>query len=93
MGLLRNIKNSSTLLLLCAGDFNMILMCEEKLGDARRPARQMESFKEALVDYELNELQFTGGKFTWSREKNSNAVYERLDKGLATKGWFKLFPF
>ena len=53
----------------------------------------MDYFNEALMDCKLNELQFTSGKFTWLRGKNSNAMFERLDKGLATEGWFNLFPY
>ena len=90
--LLRNIKSSSTLPWLC-GDFNEILNNDEKLGGASRPAKQMENFREALVDCELNEVQFTRGQFTWSRGKCHNAVYERLDRGLATEGWLNLFSF
>ena len=25
--------------------------------------------------------------------KNSNAIFERLDRGLAIEGWFNLFPY
>ena len=53
----------------------------------------MDNFKEVLVDCELNEIQFTRGKFTWSIGKGQNVVYERLDRGLATEGWLNLFPF
>ena len=62
-------KNYSTFPWLCVGDFNEIVTNEEKLGKARRPARQMEIFKKALVDCELNKLQVTGGKFTWPKGK------------------------
>ena len=53
----------------------------------------MDNFKDVLTDCGLNEVHFTGGNFTWSRGKGPNAVYERLDRGLANKDWLNLFPF
>ena len=91
--MLRILKSKSSLPWFCTGDFNEILSDEEKMGGAPRLARQMERFRESLIDCGLHALQVSGAKFTWSRGKSSNMILERLDRGLATDKWFDLFPF
>ena len=62
--LLRRLKDCSMLSWLYIGDFNEIMRSEEKLGGAQRPIRQIENFREVVVDCGLNELKLNGKKFT-----------------------------
>ena len=74
---------------LCAGDFNEILYQHEKEGGVLRPQAQMDRFREALVDCELQDLGFEGDVYTW-RNNNRRAqgyVRERLDRALANMEW------
>ena len=48
----------------------------------------MERFKQVLEDCGLNEMQVYGPRFSWLSGFGLNMTRERLDKGVATKGWF-----
>ena len=74
------------------GDFNEIMGSDDKLRGVLRPFRQIENFREAVVECEMIELKLNGGSFTWSKRKGLKAIFERLDHGLAIEGWFSLFP-
>ena len=90
--LLRQLKNQSSLPWLCAGDFNEILVDDEKIGGLLRPTRQMEGFRQVIHECDFLEVPFSGPKFTWSRGRGSRMILERLDRGFATDSFFKLFP-
>ena len=83
---------SCTLPWLCAGDFNEVMSEDEKLGGAERPSNQMKDFRRMSMKCYLQEVPFSGPKFTWSRGKGSKMILERLDRGLANEEWFLLFP-
>ena len=51
----------------------------------------MENFRRVIHDCSLQEIPFTGPKFTWSRGKGSIMILEWLDKGLANEEWFNMF--
>ena len=89
----QTLSANSSLPWLCAGDFNEIISDVEKLGGARRPLRQMNSFRDVLEECSLNAIKTSGANFTWSRGSNSNMIFERLDRGLAMENWFDLFPY
>ena len=74
------------------GDFNEIMGSDDKLRGVLRPFRQIENFREAVVECGLTELKLNGGSFTWLRGRGVEAIFERLDRGLVTEGWFSLFP-
>ena len=90
--LLRQLKNQSSLPWFCAGDFNEIVADNEKIGGLLRPTRQMERFRQVIYDCNFFEVPFSGPKFTWSRGRGLRVIFERLDRGLATDSFFKLFP-
>ena len=64
----------------------------EKKGGAIKLERQMKQFREVLANCSLRGLKVLGATFTWSRGKEKNVIFEKLDRGLATKEWFELFP-
>ncbi|PNT61155.1 hypothetical protein BRADI_5g10935v3, partial [Brachypodium distachyon] len=70
------------------GDFNEILYSHEKEGGNPRPVRMMNDFGDCLVDCELDDLGFSGDRFTWFR----GDVRERLDRAVANAEWINLFP-
>ncbi len=78
---------------LVCGDFNEIVDNGEKLGFQSRAQRLIANFREALTDCELSNLGFQGPKFTWSNlQSNENVIFARLDKGVSTWEWLRLFP-
>jgi len=86
--LLRDLHSQEAMPWLCAGDFNEILYQHEKEGGALRPQSQMDRFREAIVDCDLQDLGFEGDVYTW-RNNNRTAqgyVRERL-AALANMDW------
>ncbi|XP_030964467.1 uncharacterized protein LOC115985690 [Quercus lobata] len=78
---------------LCLGDFNEITKQEEKVGGAIRPHNQMQLFRDVIDECSFMDLGYVGLNFTWSKHfANGNSIWERLDRGLATNGWFLKFP-
>ena len=77
----------------CMGDFNEILLGEEKLGWLDWPERQMQLFRDALDDCRLKDLGFNGYPFTWyNRRPGAHNVWIRLDRGVAIVEWMLRFP-
>ncbi|KAJ0017174.1 hypothetical protein Pint_11951 [Pistacia integerrima] len=90
--LLRELKAQSNMTWLCIGDFNEICHQYEKFGAADRPYRQMQNFREALLDCDLSEIPFNGDFFTWNNGREGwYFTKEKLDKGFGNKAWFELF--
>ncbi|XP_075636519.1 uncharacterized protein LOC142608713 [Castanea sativa] len=78
---------------LCCGDFNEIILQDEKLGGATRPHVQMQTFREVIDKCGFMDLGYEGSKYTWSRYyDNGNSIWEWLDQCLATSSWFLKFP-
>ncbi|XVF47654.1 hypothetical protein PTKIN_Ptkin03bG0127400 [Pterospermum kingtungense] len=63
---------------MCAGDFNELLLFEEKVGGALRPMKQLEAFGLVLGNCSPLEIPFNGPMYTWVRDD----VMERMDRGL-----------
>lgn len=78
---------------MCLGDFNEILMANEKQGWLDRSERQMQSFCDALDFCCLKDLGFNGFPFTWcnKRARDQN-FWIRLDRDVALVDWILQFP-
>ncbi|KAM1126958.1 hypothetical protein ACFX2B_041564 [Malus domestica] len=74
------------------GDFNDILCNEENEGGNYRSASSMRDFREFVARNELMDLGYEGYPFTWRNNKESLPIQQRLDWGLATMGWYNLYP-
>lgn len=78
---------------ICIGDFNEILLAEEKQGWLDTPECQMQGFHDALDFYGLKDLGFNGFPITWSnRRPRDQNVWIHLDRGMATIDWILQFP-
>ncbi|XP_075665296.1 uncharacterized protein LOC142634953 [Castanea sativa] len=90
---LRKLRSKFSLPWLCAGDFNEITKADEKLGGRFRPWRQMEAFWDVLDECEFKDFGFVGGKYTWYKgTRGGNAIWESLDRAVATTDWIDMFP-
>lgn len=90
---LRTLHNHTRRPSLVCGDFNEILIQEEKEGGEPRSQACMDRFKQTLEDCELVDLGFSGDVFTW---KNNNQmvdrfIRERLDRAVANEEWILHF--
>ena len=90
--LLRALSHRSNYPWVAMGDFNEIILGEEKRGGLDRPEAQMQSFRDALDFCELKDLGFNGFPFTWcNRRPGDQNVWIRLDRGVATIEWILRF--
>ncbi|XP_042988623.1 uncharacterized protein LOC122316153 [Carya illinoinensis] len=90
--LLKNLNPGTSMAWLCCGDFNEILDQSEKAGGCLRPYRQLESFREAIMDCSLNPIKTQGPKFTWANNRrDGNFTKEKLDRAMANLNWLQNF--
>ncbi|XP_042939499.1 uncharacterized protein LOC122274529 [Carya illinoinensis] len=90
--LLQMLKPPNPMAWLCAGDFNEILHQKEKVGEASRPYRQIETFRRAIDYCGLNDIHSQGLRFTWSSNRGGKAfIKEMIDRAFANKEWSDLF--
>jgi len=86
--------NNSTLPWLCFGDFNEILVQQDKRGGSPKPQGWIDNFARVVHDCDLVDLGFTGYPFTWSNNRSGDHnIQERLDRFLANTPWLTLFPW
>ena len=51
----------------------------------------MSEFRDVLDECGFMDLGFVGDKFTWKGKRAGGLVLERLDRAIATNGWFALY--
>lgn len=91
--MLKQLAGASSLPWCIIGDFNDLLTADEKEGRISHPRTLLDGFAEIIMECGLNDLGFTGGKFTWEHCRGTERwVSERLDRGFATESWSNLFP-
>lgn len=73
--------------------FSDVQMLRLRRRLASKANSQMENFRNAIFDANLNDMGFVGNKFTWSMEKDDGScVREKLDRVLVATSWKDLFP-
>jgi hypothetical protein len=72
------------------GDFNLIYKAEDKSNN-RLNRRLMTSFKEALNEAQLMEIDLKGRAYTWSNEQ-IDPTFTLIDRVFVTTEWNLLFP-
>lgn len=76
-----------------AGDFNEVLIGEDKFGGRAVNIARALCFKECLDFCRMIDLGFSGARYTWSnRRLVTNLIQERLDRVFATPEWNELYP-
>ena len=70
------LKDQSRLPWLCVGDFNEILLVDEKIIGNVNPEWQMVNFMEMVRECELYEMPVEGPRLTWFRSNRPNVIYE-----------------
>lgn len=91
--LMRHLYNRSTLPWLCVGDYNEILVSEEKNGRHPRPLPPMLAFRNTLLACGLIYLGYHGYRYSWRNGcEGEDFVEERLDRAYASLGWSEIYP-
>ncbi|XP_019263677.1 PREDICTED: uncharacterized protein LOC109241389 [Nicotiana attenuata] len=91
---IKNIYNSYKGAWLMGGDFNDVIMAQEKLGGKAVNQKRAKSILESLNYCNLFDLGFKGCNFTWSnhRRKGKGLIMERLDRIFANTEWLDQYP-
>ncbi|KAL8511535.1 hypothetical protein ACS0TY_018078 [Phlomoides rotata] len=90
--LLRRIAPSHSMPWMCMGDFNETFWSWEKSGGNTHRTRCMEEFWETTTNLNLQDLGFSGNKFTWSNGRaGEDNILVRLDRAFANPHWRVLF--
>ncbi|CAL1356230.1 unnamed protein product [Linum trigynum] len=77
---------------LCGGDFNQVIMGEEKRGGRSPVEIDMRDFGDCLTDTLLVDLGYSGYDFTWENKRAAEGyIEERLDRFVATVEWYERF--
>lgn len=75
------------------GDFNAIADVSEKWGGDPAMNTNNRHFRDFLFKAGLVDLGFKGPAFTWTNKQHaSSAIFERLDRAVASAQWNQLFP-
>ena len=91
--LLKRLERLSILPWVCMGDFNEIMGDEEKFGGLQKNWKAITDFREIIKECSLEDMGFVGPCFTWSNKREgSGQVMKRLDRGLCSRDWRRLFP-
>lgn len=91
--MLRKLAEVSSLPWCIIGDFNDLMLTDEKIGGQKHPYALLAGFSKTVMDCGLSDLGYIGEKYTWERARGTEGwIQQRLDRGLATKEWMELFP-
>ncbi|EOY23818.1 Uncharacterized protein TCM_015594 [Theobroma cacao] len=75
------------------GDFNQVLLLDEKTGKNGVNVAHCKQMIDCLCSCNLADLGASGAKYTWSRKCDGfNFTRERLDKAVANDRWSTMFP-
>ncbi|XP_074296627.1 uncharacterized protein LOC141626994 [Silene latifolia] len=78
---------------LIVGDFNQVEFPCDKWSSCSTKINGASFFSEWRIKNELVDIPFKGPHFTWCNNRRGfDFVYERIDKALASKDWFSIFP-
>lgn len=74
-----------------AGDFNEVLVGEDKFGGRSVNLSRAMKFQEFLNNCRIIDLCFSGPRFTWSNLRPlSQLVQERIDKVFVNAEWYNI---
>ena len=76
-----------------AGDFNELLVDDDKFGGRAVSVNRSLPYKEVLDKCNMIDLGFSGPRFTWSNGRELSAlIQERIDRFFMNPGWYSNFP-
>ncbi|XP_074318298.1 uncharacterized protein LOC141655099 [Silene latifolia] len=75
------------------GFYGWILFETKKEGGAPRAQGEMDEFRDAIGDCGLLDIGYSGNMFTWwNKRPEPHAIFERLDRGVASPEWLDMHP-
>lgn len=73
------------------GDFNCVLSMDEIRGGRHHWTPEMQSFKDCVVDAQLDHIKSVGEHLTWYNNRPSSPVHKKLDRMLGNSSWHTTF--
>ena len=74
------------------GDYNEILLLDERSGDGSGSMRRMQDFGDVIYRCGFIDLGFHGLPFTWENRRDSTSLIKKhLDRAVANVQWMDLF--
>ncbi|KAJ9189741.1 hypothetical protein P3X46_000996 [Hevea brasiliensis] len=91
--LLTNLAVASSLPWICIGDFNDLLVADDKRGGYAHPNHLYQGFKNVIKTCKLHDVPLEGCPFTWERGRGTQRwVEERLDRAFLNVEALQMFP-
>ena len=76
-----------------AGDFNELLLSEDKFGGRAVSVNRSLLFKESLDKCNMLDIGFAGPCFTWTNRREVQAlIQERIDRFFVNPSWCVMYP-
>ncbi|KAL3754106.1 hypothetical protein ACJRO7_001366 [Eucalyptus globulus] len=76
-----------------AGDFNAIRDPSDRIGGSNAWIPAFDEFRDCLVQAGLDDLRFTGYRFTWATSSGPNRKQRKIDRVLVNGCWNSEFSF
>nr|XP_023927086.1 uncharacterized protein LOC112038505 [Quercus suber] len=90
---LNSVAESHSMPWVIAGDFNEVLMGDDKFGGRPVNLSRALRFQECLDNCRMIDIGFSGPRYTWSnRRPLSRLIQERIDRVFVNAEWNSLYP-
>ncbi|KAL3716434.1 hypothetical protein ACJRO7_008089 [Eucalyptus globulus] len=76
-----------------AGDFNAIRDPSDRMGGSNAWIPAFEEFRDCLNQAGLEDLRFTGYRYTWAASSGTNRKQRKIDRVLVNGSWNSAFSF
>lgn len=88
MGYNQTVRGNCAGSLVDDGDFNSVLHDDNRINGAPVHETEVGDFSEVLFDVRMNELQYIGRTYTWTK----NHTFSRIDKAIRSVDWMNSWP-
>ncbi|XP_074315500.1 uncharacterized protein LOC141651700 [Silene latifolia] len=89
---LENIASNSHGPWVMAGDFNMVISPDERMGGNTKQ-EDMDDFIDCITTCRMTDIHATGAYFTWTNKQDAaHRKFSRLDRFMVNQEWLHTFP-
>jgi len=80
--------------LLIGGDFNSVLLVDDKLNGNLVTQEEIQDFANCLLLNNLSEVRTIGDYYTWcSNQASNDRIYSKMDRFLANTSWLQVTTY
>ncbi|XP_013447034.2 uncharacterized protein [Medicago truncatula] len=89
---INDICNKTSGNLLIGGDFNSVLLVDDRLNGNLVTQQEIQDFADCMLTNNLSEVRTIGDYYTWCNNQASNdGIYSKIDRFLANTNWLHSF--